>query len=70
MKKIGGYQIFTFFNYIFMTAIILVTLYPIWHVIVASFSDPAMLYTHDGMLLLCFLTGRFFPVFEIRCLFL
>ena len=52
MKKIGGYQIFTFFNYIFMTAIILVTLYPIWHVIVASFSDPAMLYTHDGLLLL------------------
>lgn len=51
MKKIKGYQVFTFFNYIFMIFITLITLYPIWHVIAASFSDPTQLFVHSGTLL-------------------
>lgn len=42
---------FTFFNYLFMILIILITLYPIWHVVMASFSDPTKLYVHNGTLL-------------------
>ncbi len=52
MKKINGYKIFTFFNTIFMLAIILVTAYPVWYVVVASFSDPGALYSHEGLLFL------------------
>lgn len=51
MKKINGYKVFTFFNYLFMIFIILITLYPIWHVVMASFSDPTKLYVHVGTLL-------------------
>jgi len=52
MKKINGYKVFTFFNTIFMLAIILVTAYPVWYVVVASFSDPGALYRHEGLLFL------------------
>ena len=52
MKKINGYKVFTFFNTLFMLAIILVTAYPIWYVVVASFSDPGALYRHEGLLFL------------------
>lgn len=51
MKKINGYQVFTFFNYLFMIFIILITLYPVWHVVMASFSDPTKLYVHSGTLI-------------------
>jgi len=51
MKKINGYRVFTFFNYLFMILIILITFYPIWHIIMASFSDPTKLYVHVGTLL-------------------
>lgn len=51
MKKINGYKVFTVFNYLFMIFIVIITLYPIWHVVVASFSDPAKLYVHSGTLL-------------------
>lgn len=49
-KKIGGYEIFTFFNYLFMLGIIFITAYPVWYVIVASFSDSGALYAHEGLL--------------------
>ena len=52
MKKINGYKVFTFFNTIFMLAIILVTAYPVWYVVVASFSDPGALYSHERLLFL------------------
>lgn len=51
MKKSKGYQVFTCFNYLFMILIVIITLYPIWHVVVASFSDPVKLYIHSGTLL-------------------
>ena len=35
-----------------MLAIILVTAYPVWYVVVASFSDPGALYRHEGLLFL------------------
>lgn len=49
-KKITGYQIFSFFNVIIMLLIILVTAYPIYYIVVASFSDPGKLSRHIGLL--------------------
>lgn len=39
IKKSTGEKVFTIFNYIFMSVLIFVTVYPIWYVLVASFSD-------------------------------
>lgn len=39
IKKSAGEKAFTVFNYIFMSALIFITVYPIWYVFVASFSD-------------------------------
>lgn len=39
IKKSTGEKVFTVFNYIFMSVLIFVTVYPIWYVLVASFSD-------------------------------
>lgn len=49
-KKLSGYKVFTFFNYIFMLMVIIVTAYPIYYVVVASFSDPGALAMHRGLL--------------------
>ena len=49
-KKINGYKVFSFFNYIFMVFIIFITAYPIYFVVVASFSDPVELSKNTGML--------------------
>lgn len=49
-KKINGYKIFSFFNIIFMLLIVLVTAYPIYYVLIASFSDPKALAIHNGLL--------------------
>ena len=43
---------FTVFNYIILTFIGLVCLYPLYYVVIASFSDPVKLISHDGLLLL------------------
>ena len=40
------------FNYIILTFIGLVCLYPLYYVVIASFSDPVKLISHDGLLLL------------------
>lgn len=45
-----GYKIFQFFNIVFMLFIVLVTAYPVYYVVVASFSDPNALTTHSGLL--------------------
>ncbi len=42
---------FNVFNIALLTAITLVTLYPLWHVFFASFSDPAQLAQHTGLIL-------------------
>ena len=49
-KKITGYQVFSFFNILIMLLIIIVTAYPIYYIVVASFSDPGELSRHIGLL--------------------
>ena len=43
-----GEKAFAVFNYIFMTFIAFITLYPVWHVLMTSFSDPAQVFMHRG----------------------
>lgn len=50
--KSRGYTIFSIFNYIVLTLIGLICLYPLYYVVIASFSDPVKLIAHDGLLLL------------------
>ncbi|MEF2243690.1 MULTISPECIES: carbohydrate ABC transporter permease [unclassified Paenibacillus] len=47
----GADRIFTFFNTILMLLLIVVTLYPIYHVVMASLSDSNRLIAHQGPLL-------------------
>lgn len=49
-RKITLYQIFTVFNTAIMLFIILITAYPVYYIVVASFSDPGALSRHIGML--------------------
>ncbi len=51
MKTSKGYKIFSFFNYMFMLFIVFVSAYPVYYVIVASFSDPGALARNEGILL-------------------
>lgn len=50
-KKSMGEKIFSALNLVFMVLVILVTLYPIYHVLMASFSDATQLMAHRGLLL-------------------
>jgi len=45
-----GYSVFTVFNYIFLSFVILVTAYPVYFVVIASFSDPSSLMTNYGLM--------------------
>lgn len=44
-------RLFDLFNILLLTALALVCLYPMWHVVAASISDPKMLSVHHGALL-------------------
>jgi len=46
-----GEKIFGVFNYVLMTLIGIVTLYPLWHILMASISDPLNLLTDRGFYL-------------------
>ncbi len=48
--KLNGYKIFSIFNILIMLFIIIVTAYPVYYVVIASFSDPASLSIHTGLL--------------------
>ena len=48
--KLNGYKVFSFFNTLLMLIIIIVTAYPVYYVVIASFSDPAALSIHTGLL--------------------
>ncbi len=50
-RKTTGERIFSAANLVFMVFVILVTLYPIYHVLMASFSDATQLMAHRGLLL-------------------
>ncbi len=46
-----GEKAFAVFNYIFMTLLCIICIYPLWYVLVASLSDPVKLYIQRGILL-------------------
>ncbi len=50
--KSKGYTIFSVFNYIILTIIGILCLYPLYYVMIASISNPSRLIAHDGLLLL------------------
>ena len=50
IKKTVASQVFDICNYIFLAFLSVVTLYPIWHVAMASISNPASIMTHTGLL--------------------
>ena len=51
MKISKGQKVFGVFNYILLTVLALLCLYPLWHVAMASLSDGGSLMKHRGMLL-------------------
>ncbi len=65
-KTTTGEKIFIFTNIIFMILVIIVSLYPIYHVIMASFSNATQLMAHRGLLLrpAGFSTFAYSKVFE------
>lgn len=46
-----GEKIFLVCNYIFMIFFMFIMIYPMYYVLIASFSDPIALSTHEGLLL-------------------
>lgn len=52
IKKSKSDIIFEFINTLLMLIIIIVTLYPFWYVLVASFSDPSVVIESKGIMLL------------------
>ena len=50
VKRSRGERAFSVFNYIFLSVIILICLYPVWYVALASFSDSNLLTQHTGLL--------------------
>jgi len=51
IKDSAGYRIFSIFNYLFLAFIAVVTLYPIYYVVMASFSNADALSLHSGILI-------------------
>lgn len=51
VKKTAGDYIFDTFNYVFLTLLTLITLYPFVHVIAGAISGPGALIGHKGVLL-------------------
>ena len=49
VKRSKGERIFTVFNYIFLTAVIILCIYPVWYVAMASVSDSNELMQHSGL---------------------
>ena len=50
IKYSPGEQVFNFVNVVFMLFMIVITLYPMWHVLMAAFSRPALYARHQGLL--------------------
>ena len=49
-RTIGG-TVFTIFNYTFLTLLALVFILPLWHALMASFSDPSALSQNNGLVI-------------------
>lgn len=50
IKRTKGEVIFSVINTVFMTVMAVVTLYPLWHVLMASISVPTRIMAHRGLL--------------------
>ena len=50
-RKTAASRAFDISNYVFLAVLSLVCLYPMWHVLVGSFSDPVQLTKHYGPLI-------------------
>jgi putative aldouronate transport system permease protein len=61
-----GQRLFNAFNYVLLTVIILVTLYPFWHAVMVSISSPSLYMRHRGMMFvpLGFSLDSFIAVFK------
>ena len=51
MERTVGDKIFVSIIYVLMGLMALICLYPMWHVVMASFSDPIGLMRHSGVIL-------------------
>lgn len=51
IKRSPGEQVFNVINVALMLLMVVVMLYPMWHVLCASFSNPRALASHSGILL-------------------
>jgi len=51
VKRSKGERIFSVFNYIFLTFLMVICIYPVWYVAVASLSNSNLLTQHFGLLL-------------------
>ncbi len=51
IKQSRGETVFNAFNVFFMLAIVLVTLYPMMHILLSSISNPSQLMGHTGIIL-------------------
>ena len=50
MKATMGQRVFALFNYLILTCLVIVTLYPFWHIVMASFRDSMQLMADSGLL--------------------
>jgi len=51
IKRSKGERIFQIFNYLILLVLIVICLYPIWYVVMASVSDSNYLMKHSGLLI-------------------
>ena len=51
IKRSRGERIFSIFNYLFLTVLMIICIYPVWYVAMASFSKSNLLTQHFGLLL-------------------
>ncbi len=51
VKTSRGEKIFQVFNYLFLSFFTIICLYPMWHIVMGSFSNSLELMSHSGLLL-------------------
>ena len=51
LRPTAGEKVFRVFNVLILTALCVVTVYPLWHVLMASFSDPITVFSKRGFFL-------------------
>lgn len=66
IKRSKGERIFQVFNYFILALLVIVCVYPVWYVMVASVSDSNALMSHTGFLIkpLNFTTAAYHKVFQ------